>query len=201
MKNREFNGMAIAGFILSLSIIFSFLGLIFVIPAAVSIIWAAVMPMIRDNMNSTIREENSSASKSLQSELKVHRFGEKFEVGDFSYNFSSYETKSSIGNEYFGAKADGVFLIIDVTIENIAKESETLWSSNVVVVDDQQRRFDSDVSAEIYMSQETFNFKQMQPGLPKAGKIVFDVPKDIKGFIEVSSNRFGSDDKKYVTWA
>ena len=47
---------------------------------------------------------------------------------------------------------------------------------------------------------DSFSFEQMQPSLPKRGKIVFDVPENIKGMLEISSSSFWSDEKKYVSW-
>lgn len=135
-----------------------------------------------------------------QNEPQTYKFGDKITIGDFAYIFHSYQTQSYIGSEYFGEQADGIFLVFDVTIENIAKESKTLWGSYVTVVDDQGRKFEHDTTAEIYLD-GSFSFEQMQPGLPKRGKIVFDVPQEIKGFIEVSSDNIWSDEKKYVSWA
>ena len=39
---------------------------------------------------------------------------------------------------------------------------------------------------EIYLGDEAFNFGQIQPGLPKRGKFVFNVPIGLKGLIEIS---------------
>ncbi len=142
--------------------------------------------------------ENANTNKPL-SEITTYTFGDKFIVGNFAYTFNDYQTKSYLGSEYFGEEADGVFLIFDVTIENVAKESKTLWGSYVTVLDDQERRFEHDSMAEIYLD-DSFSFEQMQPGLPKNGKIVFDVPQNINGFIEVSSDSVWSDEVKYLSW-
>ncbi len=141
-----------------------------------------------------------NTNQEQQNEPQIYKFGEKVTIGDFAYTFNSYQTQSYVGNEYFGEQADGIFLVFDVTIENIAKESKTLWGSYVTIVDNQDRRFEHDTTAEIYLD-DSFSFEQMQPSLPKRGKIVFDVPQDIKGFIEVSSDSVWSDEKKYVSWA
>ena len=145
---------------------------------------------------------NTGTSETEVNEPQVYGFGDKVTVGNFAYTFHDYETRNEIGgSEYFeGEVADGIFLIFDVTIENVAKESKTLWGSYVVVVDNQERRFEHDTTAEIYLD-GSFSFEQMQPGLPKRGKIVFDVPQNIEGFIEISSDSIWSDEVKYVSWA
>ena len=47
---------------------------------------------------------------------------------------------------------------------------------------------------------ESFSFEQIQPGLPKTGKVVFDVPKNLKGMLGISSDSMWSDEVKYVSW-
>ena len=102
---------------------------------------------------------------------------------------------------FMGEKADGIFLVFDVTIENIGQESETFWGDTIIVKDDQGRSFEHDTMAEIYLDEDSFSYEQMQPGLPKTGKMVFDVPTNLAGYIEVSSDDMWSDDVKYVSWA
>lgn len=151
--------------------------------------------------------ENSVGDEQIETEEeRIYGFGDKVIVGDFAYTFYSMETESEIGeyvfDSFYGEKADGIFLIFDITIENVGKESKTMWWSNIKIIDDQERTFEHDSTAEIYLEDgEGFTFEQMQPSLPKRGKIVFDVPENIKGMIEISSNKFFSDEKKYVSWA
>jgi len=151
------------------------------------------------NNNQEIKEEPKAT------EPEAYYAGDKVEVGNFAYIINSYYTTDKIGQDlmgtFMGEKADGIFLVIDVTIENIAKESKTIWASNVQVVDDQDRTFEHDTTAEIYLEDDQgFSFEQMQPGLPKTGKIVFDVPKDIKGNLKISADSMWSDEFKYVSW-
>lgn len=117
----------------------------------------------------------------------AYYLGDRIVSNGWAYTVHSYETSKYIGeSEYFREEATGMFVIFDVTIENVGKESRTLWSSNIQVIDDQDRTFEHDTTAELYLpSNEQFTFEQMQPGLPKRGKIVFDVPENIKGSLVV----------------
>jgi len=49
--------------------------------------------------------------------------------------------------------------------------------------------------------EEDIIYEQIQPTLSKRGKIIFDVPKDLEGLIEISDSIIWSDEKKYVSWA
>ena len=73
-------------------------------------------------------------------------------------------------------------------------------SSNINVVDYQKRTFEHDTAAEFYLeNDQKFIFEQLQPGLPKTGKIVFDVPKDIRGVLQISADSMWSDEVKYIS--
>jgi hypothetical protein len=138
-------------------------------------------------------------------EPQTYYTGEKVTIGDFAYTINSYSVTDRIGTDimgtFMGEVADGQFMVFDVTIENVAKESKTLWATSIKVIDDQQRTFEHDIAAEMYLeNSDQFTFEQMQPGLPKTGKLVFDVPKDIVGALEVSSDNVFSSKKIYVSW-
>jgi len=148
------------------------------------------------NISDNSGEVNQNNNDQTQ---ETYKFGDKITVGTFAYTFHDYQTSAIVGSEYLAEEADGIFLIFDVTIENIGDKSEHIWGSYVKVIDDQGRSFEHDTTAEIY-SDDSFSFEQMQPGLPKRGKIIFDVPEDIKGYIEISSDSMWSDEKKYVSW-
>src|SRR3989344_2413971 len=93
----------------------------------------------------------------------VHSRTESNKVGK-SYSYGDYES-------FMGETADGIFYIFDITIENVGKESRTFWGSNIKIYDNQGRSFDHDTTAEIY-TDDSFSYDQLQPGLPKRGKIV-----------------------------
>jgi hypothetical protein len=146
------------------------------------------------------------------SQPTVYKFGERVVVGDFAYTFNNLTSADQIGTTIFGTfsgvKADGIFIILDVTIENVGKESETLYSSTIKIIDDQNRKYEHDISPETYWDMyyadkagaKSFTFEQMQPGLPKRGVVIFDIPKDLKGYFEISSNSLFSSEKKIVTF-
>jgi len=140
------------------------------------------------------------AKSNSQNQQINYKFGERIVHGDWAYTFNNMETKSEIGENvlgsFIGEKADGIFLVFDVTIENIGKKTDYYLSDLIQIIDNQDRVFDHDSTAEIYLKDgESFGFDQIQPGLPKRGKIVFDVPKDIKGNLRISKGIFSS---KYV---
>jgi len=132
-------------------------------------------------------------------------FGQKFTLGNFEYTFNDYVIVKSLGTEYFSKTADGVFLVVNFTVENVGKKSEYLSNNNIKVVDEQDREFSDDTGAGFYLSMlgkqyELFLFEQMQPGLPKSGWIVFDLPTNINPHLEVEDSSIWSSKKEIVVF-
>ena len=161
----------------------------------------------------TTKQGTSGASN----QPTVYKFGERVVVGDFAYTFNNLTSADQIGKtmggglieeQFIGVKADGIFIILDVTIENVAKESKTVYSSTIKIVDDQDRKYEHDISPETYwdmyyadkVGAKSFTFEQIQPGLPKRGVVIFDIPKGLKGYFEISSNSLFSSEKKIVSF-
>ncbi len=172
----------------------AFIGYFFII----MILLASISPNNSDKnaSPSTPQAQNSKASQ------PTAKLGDKVIAGDFAYTFNDMTKSKQIGENvagtFFGEKADGIFIILDVTIENMGKESNNiLIGSYVKILDDQGRTFEHNPTAEIYLKDDAFTFTQLQPGLPKRGKIVFDVPENINGKIELSTGLWSSD-TKYV---
>jgi len=147
---------------------------------------------------------NSGKPSEIQTCTYQYSLGDKVIVEEVAYTIHSKTENNQIGeyNEYIGfmgETADGIFYIFDITLENVGKESTTFWGSNIKIYDTQGRTFDHDTTAEIYLD-DSFSYDQLQPGLPKRGKIVFDVPKKLKGKLEISSTELFSDKKEYISW-
>lgn len=175
------------------------MGLAFVGYFFIFMIFLAIISPGNSDLNASSSAPQAQTSKASQPTTKL---GDKVIAGDFAYTFNDMTKSKQIGENvagtFFGEKADGTFIILDVTIENIGKESSTISiGSYVKILDDQGRTFEHDSMAEIYLKEEAFTFTQLQPGLPKRGKIVFDVPENINGKIELSTGVWSSD-KKYV---
>ena len=151
--------------------------------------------------------ERSIDTTESQSCTYSFKLGNKVIVGDIAYTLHSKTEKSEIGKYYgygdyesfLGEKADGIFYIFDITIENIGKESVTFWQTNVKIYDMEGRTFDPDTTAQIYLD-DSFGYDQLQPGLPKRGKLAFDVPQGLNGKLELSNTNLLSNQKEYVSW-
>ena len=147
---------------------------------------------------------NSGKPKTSQSCNYEFGIGDTIVVDDVAYTLNSKTESKQVGEYYeylgfMGEEADGIFYIFDFTIENVGDESQTFWGTNIKIYDNQGRTFDHDSMAEIYLD-DSFSYDQLQPGLPKRGKIIFDVPENLEGKIEISSTDWLSDEVEYISW-
>ena len=132
-------------------------------------------------------------------EIKTYFLGDTIQAGDFKWKITKVSTTNEIGQDvmgtFFGKKADGLFVILDVEVENTGNSAEYLTDSYIKLVDSQNREFSPNPVAAIYLKPEgsALVFAQINPGITKKGKIVYDVPENVKNFnVKITSSLFSS---------
>lgn len=79
----------------------------------------------------------------------------------------------------FGKNANGVYLILDVTVKNVGKKAITV-DSNFFTLFRGDVEYSSDSSAGIYANEAgKFFLSELNPGTEIAGKVVFDVTQEV----------------------
>lgn len=147
------------------------------------------------NLQSNIPEQTAIKTEAV----KTYSMGDSIQAGDFKWKITKSSTAAEIGqyigDSFFGEKADGIFIIIDVEVENTGNSAKYLMDSYLKLIDDQNREFSPNSIAAIYLqpSGSALMFEQINPGIVKKGKIVFDVPAGLKvANIRLSSNLISS---------
>ncbi|MGQ7358713.1 DUF4352 domain-containing protein [Streptococcus suis] len=69
--------------------------------------------------------EASASSSEEQKETTTYSIGQEVPVGDVVYLVNSKEVTTNVGGE-FGKTANGVFLVLNVTVKNNGKEAITV---------------------------------------------------------------------------
>lgn len=115
----------------------------------------------------------------------AYKIGDRVTVGDRAYTITDVKTTAFVGDEYTKTEATGIYILVTMTIENTGKESATMGTSDVKIVDSQGRTFESDTNAWATLK-ENILLKQIQPGLPVKGETIFDVPKGIDATLQVT---------------
>lgn len=149
--------------------------------------------------NSNIQTDSQQQITAKIEETKTYSIGDSVQAGDFKWKITKSSTAAeigeNIGSTFLGEKADGVFIILYVEVENTGKSAEYLMDSYLKLVDDQGREFSPNSAAVIYLKPQgsALMFEQVNPGIIKKGKIVFDVPVGLKvANIKISSNLLSS---------
>jgi hypothetical protein len=142
-------------------------------------------------------DENSKTTKEPVQQ-KIYNLNEEVIVGDFVYKFSNFKERHSIGDEYFGDDANGIFLIFDIEVENKGNQADYI-NNEIYILDDQGREFAQDDDAWIYL-EDNFIFEELNPGLKKKGQIIFDIPENIEGKLAIKKNIWSSDYVAFISW-
>ena len=132
---------------------------------------------VTENKEETPKEESKE-------EEKVAGIGEKATVSDVTFTVNGVEETNEIksGNQFIdNATTEGKFIIADVSIENRQKEALTINSSFFMIKTADGTTYEAVSSAEVTMAMGDTDFflQQINPGLSKSGKVVFEVPADL----------------------
>ncbi|MFH1065160.1 MAG: DUF4352 domain-containing protein [Nanoarchaeota archaeon] len=152
-----------------------------------------------ETSTSTSSSSNLPTNPQEQTTVKTYSLGDSIQAGNFRWKITKYSTATEIGqyigDTFLGEKADGNFIIVDVEVENTGTSAKYLMDSYLKLIDEQNREFSPNSVAAIYLkpSGSALMFEQINPGIIKKGKIVFDVPTGLKvANIRLSSNLVSS---------
>jgi hypothetical protein len=86
-----------------------------------------------------------------------------------------------VGSEYMGAQAsqNAVFVVVDYSIENVGRETDTVMSDDFVLESEDGRRYQpsSKATTALAMSGSSdYILSQLQPGIATRAKTAFEVP-------------------------
>lgn len=108
------------------------------------------------------------------------RIGTSVRDGKFEFTVTGISTKTRVGNNIVGQDAQGEFLLVNVTVKNIGKESQIFSSSTQKLHDADDVTYSADPAAAIYLGNTQSFLNQINPGNSVKGILVFDIPKDAK---------------------
>ena len=114
---------------------------------------------------------------------KGYPINHNIQVDYLIYKVTKVETFTEIGTSLLDKKTNGKFVKVYLEITNNAKETKQIFTPRFKIIDNQDRKFDR-ISDDLFYISDAIEFgKQLQPGLPVAGAIVFELPKDSTNLI------------------
>lgn len=97
--------------------------------------------------------------------------------GKFEFVITSVEPGTpEIGEAPLTTKAQGQFVLVNVSVTNIGNEPQAFSGSDTKAFDSQGREFTASTSAAIYLPSSNSLYTPINPGNKVDGKVVFDVP-------------------------
>lgn len=140
-----------------------------------------------DSSNSGSGDSGSKQEQSQNQEKVTAKIGELVQSGDLAFTVNGVKEYQSLGNSFTSKDAQGVFKVVSLKIENVGKETKTIDSSMIKLMDSEGRTFvrsiDGQTAKGLSQGQVDLFLQQVQPGLSVNGEIVFDVPETAEGLV------------------
>lgn len=145
----------------------------------------AVASAAGGSSSSTSSSDSSSSKASTKVEKaatpKGPAIGSTAADGKFAFAIWKMNcSKTSVGSDFSKSTAQGHYCILDIAVKNIGKEAQTIFSSNMKLIDSEGREFKTDDMAMMNAGQTDLWLKEINPGNQVNGQLIFDVPTDAK---------------------
>lgn len=122
-------------------------------------------------------DETMATTKANDPEEKEHRIGDIVKVNNLAYRVNQVESAKQIGSGVISEKADGYFLMVNLTVTNQGKEPQTIDSSMFTLIEDDGTRYAANGAVAMFIKgNNNFFLEKLNPKLSKTGYVVFDVP-------------------------
>lgn len=171
-----------------------------------AIIGSSLMPEeqktvnVKDQMIGT-EASNITVSKEEKQEHKeiVSSIGKEIEVGHFVYTINGFKYIKTVGNEFAGETADGIYLLVDISVTNISNETRTLDGSLFSVTDKDGAKFEHSISGSTALEmsgKKTLFMKECHPKIKTRGTLIFEVPSKGLYYMELLGSFWGTTSVK-----
>ena len=123
-------------------------------------------------------DDASTDAADEQPETTAAGVGDAVRDGKFQFTVTKVKTGvKHIGDEYLGTKAQGQFVLVYVTVENVGDEAQYFDGSSQTLVDGEGREHSADSGAAIYLKDSESFLNEINPGNKVKATVVFDIPK------------------------
>lgn len=123
--------------------------------------------------------------------------GQSVALAGTQYTVTRARKQASVGDQYSSQKAGGIYVVVSLKIENKKDETKTFTDEAAKLVGGNGKTYSTDTDGSIAAAgnDQPLIFEDMQPDVPKAGVLVFDVPPSAtKGALLKVSDLFGAGD-------
>lgn len=142
-------------------------------------------------------QQQDSGQDQQQEQADTASIGEEVSVGDVTYTVTNAERVDRL-EDPLGVQEPltGDFVVVSFTFTNNADEPVTVSDLGLYLYDTQDRQFETDTDAALYLPEDTslFMLDRVNPGLSQEIQTVYAVPPEAEGFeLEVTSGFLASE--------
>lgn len=125
-----------------------------------------------------IRKGDSPAGASDTEGGEVAAVGDTLSLKGTAYTVNDVETTSSLGSSFTKVKANGVFVVVDLTLENEESEPATILEDNLRLIGGNGSEYTTSTDGAFAINDAFVLLEEIQPGVKQSGKLVYDVPEN-----------------------
>lgn len=122
------------------------------------------------------KKKDDAAPEEKADQESPAKIGQAVELEGTRYTVNSVKTSDSVGSSFMKEKADGVFVVVNLTIENLKDESKIFMDSAAQFSAADGTSYATDSDAGI-VADGTLILTEMHPDLPTKGTLIYDVPQ------------------------
>lgn len=138
---------------------------------------------------------------SPQEKEEESSIGKPVEVGHFVYTVQKVSFRKTIGDDFMEETADGIYMVVDLTIKNIGDETHTLDGSFFSVTDKEGVEYEYSITGSTALEMsgaKTLFLKECQPNITTKGVLVFEVPERGEYYLHLLGNFWGTRSTKIL---
>jgi hypothetical protein len=137
---------------------------------------ASPTPVARDDSP----QQDAAVNRGAPSQgNKAAQVGDRVSLKGTSYEVLSAETKVAVGGEFTRVEADGIFVVIHLTLTNEKDDPRTILADAVRLVGGNGKQYSTDSEACLAFENSLCLLQEIQPDLPKKVVAVYDVPPTV----------------------
>jgi hypothetical protein len=107
---------------------------------------------------------------------EVANVGDKLTLKGTTYQVTDVSTAESLGSSFTKTEANGVFVVVDLTLQNEENEPATVLEENLKLIGGNDSEYSTSTDAALAIDDAFVILEEIQPGVKQSGKLVYDVP-------------------------